>query len=83
MKIPVSKSTQRAIAHSVHLSELQEKSAMLPEAAAAIEIADRHLVGKPARKRMNLAVDIQQAIMKHAGRIAEEAIAVAIAKTKN
>lgn len=56
---------------------------MLPEAAAAIEIADKHLVGYPARRRMALAVEIQQAIVAHAGRIAEEAIASAIAKTKN
>lgn len=32
---------------------------------------------------MALAIEIQQAIVTHAGRIAEEAIATAIAKTKN
>lgn len=45
---------------------------MEPEAAEAIRIADKHLAGKPAKMRLALAQDIQQAIMRHAGVIAQE-----------
>ena len=47
---------------------------MLPEAAEAITIADAHLRGKSAEQRKGLAIDIQQAIIRHAGRIAKDAI---------
>ena len=52
---------------------------MLPEAAEAIKIADKHLAGKSVERRKALAVDIQQAIIRHAGRIAEDAIGAAVA----
>lgn len=53
--------------------------AMLPEAAEAINIADEHLAGKSVERRKALAIDIQQAIIRHAGRIAECAISKAFA----
>ncbi len=54
---------------------------MTPEAATAIEIADRHLAGKSAKRRCALAKDIQQAIIRHAGDIAEDAIRNALSST--
>ena len=56
---------------------------MLPEAAEAIKIADKHLGRKSSERRKALAVDIQQAIICHAGRIAEDAISKAIAANRN
>lgn len=47
---------------------------MTPEAAAAIEIADKHLPGESHERRMALALDIQEAIIRHAGNIALDAI---------
>jgi hypothetical protein len=47
---------------------------MLPEAATAIRIADKHLAGQPAARRMELALDIQEAIVRHAGQIVAETI---------
>jgi hypothetical protein len=52
---------------------------MLAEAAEAIKIADEHLAGKSVGRRKALAIDIQQAIIRHAGRIAEDAISKAFA----
>ena len=52
---------------------------MLPEATEAIKIADEHLAGESVERRKALAVDIQQAIIRHAGRIAEAAISKAFA----
>ena len=50
---------------------------MLPEAEEAIKIADEHLAGKSVERRKALALDIQQAIIRHAGHIAEDAISKA------
>lgn len=47
---------------------------MLPEAAEAIRIADKHLAGESAERRKALAIDIQEAIVRHAGHIANELI---------
>ena len=52
---------------------------MLPEAEEAIKIADEHLAGKSVERRKALAIDIQQAIIRHAGRVAEDAIGKAFA----
>ncbi len=51
-----------------------EEPIMLPEAAEAVKIADEHLAGESVERRKALAADIQQAIMRHAGGIAEAAI---------
>lgn len=56
---------------------------MLPEAAEAIKIADEHLAGKSVERRKALALDIQQAIIRHAGRVAEDAISQALAEQAN
>lgn len=45
-----------------------------PEAAEAIRIADKHLAGYPPRRRLALALDIQEAIVRHAGVVARDAI---------
>jgi hypothetical protein len=47
---------------------------MLPEAATAIRIADKHLAGQPAARRKELALDIQEAIVRHAGQIVAETV---------
>ena len=47
---------------------------MLPEAARAIEIADRHLPGTPAAQREALAKDIVQAINDYAKFIAMDTL---------
>jgi hypothetical protein len=47
---------------------------MLPEAATAIRIADKHLAGQPAARRMELALDIQEAIIRHAGEIVADTV---------
>jgi hypothetical protein len=47
---------------------------MLPEAATAIRIADKHLAGQPANLRKELALDIQEAIVRHAGQIVAETV---------
>jgi hypothetical protein len=47
---------------------------MLPEAAKAIELADKHLYGESAMRRAALAKDIVIAIKEHAERMAIDAI---------
>jgi hypothetical protein len=56
---------------------------MLPEATEAIKIADEHLAGESVERRKALAVDIQQAIIRYAGRIAEDAISKAFASANH
>lgn len=51
---------------------------MLPEAAEAIRIADKHLVGASIERRKALALDIQETIVRLAGVIAAEAIQIAM-----
>lgn len=55
---------------------------MNPEAADAIQIADKHLAGEPPAKRNALAQDILSAIMRHAERVAADAISKAFATQK-
>lgn len=55
---------------------------MNPEAAEAIRIADKHLPGASAERRKALALDIQEAIIRHAGDIARESICRAFAKAR-
>lgn len=55
---------------------------MLPEVSDAIRIADEHLAGKSVEFRKALAIDIQQAIVRHAGRMAEDAIKKAFAANR-
>lgn len=47
---------------------------MAPEVSDAIRIADKHLRGAPVERRKALALDITEAIIRHAGDIAKEAI---------
>lgn len=54
---------------------------MDPHVADAIRIADTHLAGKPVEQRKALALDIQAAIIRHAGAIAMSAINEAFAKS--
>jgi hypothetical protein len=56
---------------------------MLPEASEAIRIAEEHLAGHSIEKRKALALDIHEAIIRHAGRIANDAISNAFDKAKN
>jgi ubiquinone biosynthesis protein UbiJ len=51
---------------------------MLPEAAEAIRIADKHLAGESIERRKALALDIQETIVRLAGDIAAEAISTAL-----
>ena len=55
---------------------------MLPEAARAIEIADKHLPGTPPAKRAALAKDIVQAISDYAEQLATDAIKTVLAAAK-
>lgn len=55
---------------------------MEPEAAEAIRIADKHLAGASAERRKALALEIQQAIIRHAGQIAQDAITTAVAAAR-
>jgi hypothetical protein len=55
---------------------------MLPETATAIKIADKHLEGHSIERRKALALDIQRAIIEHAGRIANDVIGKAFDKAK-
>jgi len=55
---------------------------MDPEATEAIRIADKHLAGESADRRKALALDIQQAIIRHAGTIANDAISKAFDKAR-
>lgn len=51
---------------------------MNPEAAEAIRIADKHLAGEPPERRLALALDIQEAIVRFAGTIAADVLELAI-----
>jgi len=53
---------------------------ILPEAAEAIRIADKHLRGESVERRKALALDIQAAISSHAETIAVDAIKQAFKK---
>lgn len=53
-----------------------------PEIAEAIRIADKHLHGASADRRHALALDISEAIIKHAGVVANDAIRKAFNKAK-
>lgn len=55
---------------------------MEPETAEAIRIADKHLAGESIERRKALALDIQAAILRLAGVIAEDAISVAVAAAR-
>ena len=52
---------------------------MEPEAAESVAIADKHLPGASAECRLALAKDINAAIIRHATRIAEDALSTAVA----
>jgi hypothetical protein len=54
---------------------------MTPEAADAIRIADKHLLGMSPARREALAKDIMIAIIKHAGNIADDVLIKALAKS--
>jgi len=54
---------------------------MLPEVVDAVKISDEHLAGESIERRKALAIDIQQAIIRHAGRIAVDAIEKNFAST--
>jgi hypothetical protein len=56
---------------------------MSPEASEAIRIADKHLAGKPAKQRKALALDIQEAMIRYGGLIANEVLTEAFAKAKS
>lgn len=56
---------------------------MTQEAAEAIRIADKHLAGESAEKRLALAMDISAAIMLYAGKIASDVIAEAFNKVRH
>lgn len=55
---------------------------MLPEAARAIEIADRHLPGTPPAQREALAKDIVQAVNDYAKRIAMDTLKTVLSEAK-
>lgn len=55
---------------------------MKPEAAEAIEIADKHLAGESPERRSALAQDIVRAIGRHAEGMAIDAIRTATAKSR-
>lgn len=55
---------------------------MEPESIEAIRIADKHLAGESIERRKALALEIQEAIVRHAGKIATDAICEAFAKTR-
>ena len=50
---------------------------MNPEVADAIRIADKHLAGESAERRMALAKDIIAAVTRHAFDVAADAISTA------
>lgn len=56
---------------------------MNPEAAEAIQIANKHLAGETAERRKALALDIQLAIIRHAGVIANDAIRAAFDEARS
>jgi hypothetical protein len=51
-----------------------DSASLLPEAAEAIRIADKHLAGESIERRKALALDIMDAIGCHAQNLAIEAI---------
>jgi hypothetical protein len=53
---------------------------MDPEAAEAVRIADKHLAGASIERRKALALEIVQAINRHAEVIAMDAIKVALGR---
>lgn len=53
-----------------------------PETVEAIRIADKHLAGESTDRRKALALDIQSAIIRHAGSIATDAINRAFDKAR-
>lgn len=55
---------------------------MSPEAAEGVRIADKHLAGESIERRKALALEISEAIIRHAGDIAEEAIREAFQKAR-
>ena len=55
---------------------------MNPEAEEAIRLADKHLAGESEERRLALALDIQESILRFAGAIAAEAISDAFDKTR-
>lgn len=55
---------------------------MSPETAEAIRIADKHLAGESAERRKALALEITEAIVRHAGSIATDAISRAFEKAR-
>lgn len=53
-----------------------------PEISEAIRIADKHLPEASSLERKALAMDIAEAVVRHAGVIANDAIRKAFDKTK-
>lgn len=53
-----------------------------PEVTEAIRIANKHLDGESADRRRALAHDIAQAMIRHAGTIAADAISRAFAAAR-
>ena len=53
---------------------------MNPEVAESIRIADKHLAGESVERRKALALEINDAIISHAGRIAADVILEAAGK---
>lgn len=56
---------------------------MNAEAAEAVRIADKHLAGKSVECRKALALDIMEAISRHASIMAADAITEASRRMKN
>lgn len=65
------------------ISFITTEAIMNPEAAEAIRIADKHLAGEPIERRKALALDIQEAIVRHAGTLASYAIGEAFKSARN
>lgn len=55
---------------------------MNPETADAIRIADKHLAGESIERRKALAHEINEAIIRHAGIVAMDAIRIACNKPR-
>lgn len=53
-----------------------------PESAEAIRIAEKHMAGASVEDRKALALDIAEAIVRHAGSIASETISGIFAKAR-
>lgn len=63
--------------------ELDRRAAPIgPEIAESLRIADKHLAGESADRRKALALDIAEAIVRHAGVIANDAIVKAFNKAR-